>query len=40
MSSFFIAILSPSKLMNETFQEFNGEATSPQFIAETDALCS
>lgn len=40
MSSFFLAILSPSKLMNESFQEFNGEATSPQFIAETDALCS
>ena len=40
MSSFFLAILSPSKLMNESFQGFNGEATSPQFIAETDALCS
>jgi cytoplasmic iron level regulating protein YaaA (DUF328/UPF0246 family) len=26
--------------MNESFQGFNGEATSPQFIAETDALCS
>ncbi len=40
MSSFFLAVLSPSKLMNESFQGFNGEATSPQFIAETDALCS
>ena len=40
MSSFFIAILSPSKLMNESVQGFNGEFTSPQFIAETDALCS
>lgn len=40
MSSFFLAILSPSKLMNESFQGFNGEATSPQFISETEALCS
>ena len=40
MSSFFVAILSPSKLMNESFQGFNGEATSSQFIAETDALCT
>ena len=40
MSSFFLAILSPSKLMNESFQEFSGEATSPHFISETDALCS
>lgn len=40
MSSFFLAILSPSKLMNESFQRFNGEVTSPQFIAETEALCS
>ncbi|MFA9219842.1 MAG: YaaA family protein [Sediminibacterium sp.] len=40
MSSFFLAILSPSKLMNESFESFKGEATSPQFISETDALCS
>ena len=40
MSSFFIAILSPSKLMNESVQGFNGEFTSPQFISETEALCS
>ena len=40
MSSFFLAILSPSKLMNETVQEFKGVATNPQFIAETEALCS
>jgi cytoplasmic iron level regulating protein YaaA (DUF328/UPF0246 family) len=40
MSSFFLAILSPSKLMKESFQGFNGEATSPQFISETEALCS
>lgn len=40
MSSFFLAILSPSKLMNESIQGFNGEATSPQFIAETEILCS
>jgi cytoplasmic iron level regulating protein YaaA (DUF328/UPF0246 family) len=26
--------------MNESFQGFNGEATSPQFISETEALCS
>ena len=40
MSSFFLAILSPSKLMNETVQEFTGIATTPQFIAETETLCS
>ena len=40
MSSFFLAILSPSKLMNESIQGFNGEDTSPQFIAETEVLCS
>jgi len=40
MSSFFVAILSPSKLMNESFQAFKGEATSPQFIAETETLCA
>jgi len=40
MSSFFVAILSPSKLMNESFQAFKGEATSPQFITETEILCS
>ena len=40
MSSFFLAILSPSKLMNESIHGFNGEATSPQFIAETEVLCS
>ena len=40
MSSFFLAILSPSKLMNESFQEFKGEATSAQFIAETETLCA
>jgi cytoplasmic iron level regulating protein YaaA (DUF328/UPF0246 family) len=40
MSSFFVAILSPSKLMNETFQEFTGETTLPSFIKETEALCS
>ena len=40
MSSFFLAILSPSKLMNESVQGFNGEATSPQFISETETLCS
>ena len=40
MSSFFLAILSPSKLMNEAVQEFTGLATTPQFIAETDNLCS
>ena len=40
MSSFFLAILSPSKLMNETVQEFTGVATTPQFIAETETLCS
>ena len=40
MSSFFLAILSPSKLMNESFQEFAGVASSPQFIDETEALCS
>jgi hypothetical protein len=26
--------------MNESFQEFKGEATSPQFIAETEILCA
>ena len=40
MSSFFVAILSPSKLMNETFQGFKGEATLPSFIEETETLCS
>jgi cytoplasmic iron level regulating protein YaaA (DUF328/UPF0246 family) len=40
MSSFFVAILSPSKLMNETFQAFKGDATSPQFISETESLCA
>jgi cytoplasmic iron level regulating protein YaaA (DUF328/UPF0246 family) len=40
MSSFFVAILSPSKLMNETFQEFNGESTLPSFTKETETLCA
>ncbi len=40
MSSFFLAILSPSKLMNESFQEFKGEATLPSFIKETESLCA
>ena len=40
MSSFFVAILSPSKLMNETFQEFKGEATLPSFVKETESLCA
>lgn len=40
MSSFFVAILSPSKLMNETFQEFKGETTLPSFIKETEILCT
>ena len=40
MSSFFVAILSPSKLMNETFQEFKGEATLPSFTKETETLCA
>ena len=40
MSSFFVAVLSPSKLMNETFQEYIGEATLPSFIKETEVLCS
>jgi len=39
MSSFFVAILSPSKLMNECSQEFNGDATLPQFIPQTEKLC-
>jgi len=40
MSSFFLAILSPSKLMNESSPEFKGEATLPQFIAQTEKLCA
>lgn len=40
MSSFFVAILSPSKLMNETFQDFQGEATLPSFVKETESLCA
>lgn len=40
MSSFFVAILSPSKLMNESFQEFKGETTLPSFIKETESLCA
>jgi len=40
MPSFFVAILSPSKLMNETAQGFSGEATVPVFIKETEALCA
>jgi cytoplasmic iron level regulating protein YaaA (DUF328/UPF0246 family) len=40
MSSFFVAILSPSKLMNEAVEGFNGSATSPEFVAETDVLCA
>lgn len=40
MPSFFVSILSPSKLMNETFQEFTGKATLPTFIKETETLCS
>lgn len=40
MSSFFLAILSPSKLMNETFQEFKGKATLPSFTKETETLCA
>ena len=40
MSSFFVAILSPSKLMNETFQEFKGEPTLPSLTKETETLCA
>ena len=40
MSSFFVAILSPSKLMNELSPEFNGDATLPQFIPQTEKLCA
>lgn len=40
MASFFVAILSPSKLMNETVERFNGSATSFEFVSETEALCS
>lgn len=40
MSSFFIAILSPSKLMNDCSPAFNGEATLPQFISQTEKLCA
>jgi cytoplasmic iron level regulating protein YaaA (DUF328/UPF0246 family) len=40
MSSNFLAILSPSKLMNETVQGFSGEATAPVFISETEKLCA
>jgi cytoplasmic iron level regulating protein YaaA (DUF328/UPF0246 family) len=40
MSSFFLAILSPSKLMNESSPEFKGEATLPQFIPQTEKLCA
>lgn len=40
MSSFFVAILSPSKLMNEKVNEFHGDATVPIFTSETEALCS
>lgn len=40
MPSFFVAILSPSKLMNESFSEFHAEATAPIFISETEQLCS
>jgi hypothetical protein len=40
MSSFFVAILSPSKLMNEGSPEFKGEATIPQFIQQTEKLCA
>lgn len=40
MPSFLLAILSPSKLMNETFQEFKGEASLPLFTKETEMLCA
>ena len=40
MSSHFLAVLSPSKLMNETVQGFAGEATLPVFISETETLCA
>jgi cytoplasmic iron level regulating protein YaaA (DUF328/UPF0246 family) len=40
MSSFFVTILSPSKLMNERSPEFIGEATLPQFIPQTEKLCA
>ena len=40
MSSFFVAILSPSKLMNDTIEGFNGSATAPLFVAETETLCA
>ncbi len=40
MSAFFVAILSPSKLMNETFQEFKGEPSLPSFTKETETLCA
>jgi cytoplasmic iron level regulating protein YaaA (DUF328/UPF0246 family) len=39
MPSFFVAILSPSKLMNDLSPEFKGEATLPQFIPQTEKLC-
>jgi cytoplasmic iron level regulating protein YaaA (DUF328/UPF0246 family) len=40
MSAFFVAILSPSKLMNEHSPEFIGEATLPQFIPQIEKLCA
>jgi len=40
MSSFFVTILSPSKLMNERSPEFKGDATLPQFIPQTEKLCA
>lgn len=40
MPSFFVAILSPSKLMNDLSPEFKGEATLPQFIPQTEKLCA
>jgi len=40
MSAFFVAILSPSKLMNEHSPEFIGEATLPKFIPQIEKLCA
>ena len=39
MSAHFLVILSPSKLMNETDQEFLGEKSLPMFLNETEKLC-
>lgn len=40
MSSFFVAVISPSKLMNEKAQAFDGETTLPIFVKETEMLCA